>query len=156
MINNITLNSADRSLIGATPFPNSEFEARQYIARFIAQYNLPANAEISYDPETHRITVIWRGKENMDVFRDRYPIEFHRDNWLGCPVQKAKFEFDPKEGILVETGYFGRTGWGKDYEDPNFIVQKGIATIHDGSLQIEIRESFERSDLPENHARYDW
>lgn len=123
---------------------------------FFDKYGLPEDAEISFDETTKIITIVWRGKKNMDLFRKKFPDQFHRDNWLYCPVEKAKLEILPDRTIVLETVFFGRLGWGKEYKDPRFLVQKGIVACERDRLAIQITEVLEEYDLPENHERYDW
>ncbi len=158
MINKINenTNTAKNQNVIAPGFPNNEFEATKYAKDFIAKYDLPTNAEISFDPPTKKITVIWRGDENMDIFRQKYPSPFHRDNWLSCPVEKVRFEFSEDQSILLETVYFGRTGWGKQFDSPNFLIQEGTVSCENDNLAIHIIRDLEEADFPSSHERYDW
>lgn len=134
----------------------NEFEAKKRAQEFIAKYNLPTDAEIYFDAAANKTTVIWRGGTNMDVFKEKFPQAFHKNDWLACPVQKAKLEFIADQPVQLETVYFGRTGWGKAYASPNFLVQKGAVSCKEDCLEIQINQVLEVSDFPANHQLYDW
>ena len=91
-----------------------------------------------------------------DSCDERYCQAFHKNDWLGCPVEKAKLEFIGDQPIQLETVYFGRTGWGKDYASPNFLVQKGVVSCKEDYLEIQINQVLEVGDFQTNHQLYDW
>ncbi|HEV7738013.1 MAG TPA: hypothetical protein VGO47_11655, partial [Chlamydiales bacterium] len=99
----------------------NELEAKKRAQEFIAKYNLPTDAEIYFDAAANKTTVIWRGDTNMDVFKQKFPQAFHKNDWLACAVQKAKLEFIADQPVQLETVYFGQTSWGHDYPNPNFL-----------------------------------
>jgi hypothetical protein len=133
-----------------------ELEAKKRAQEFIAKYNLPTDVEISFDPAANKTTVIWRGSTNMDVLKQKFPQAFHQNDWLGSPVQKAKLEWIADQPIQLETVYFGRTSWGHDDPNPNFLVQKGIVSCKEDCLDIQINKVLEVGNLPVNHQLYDW
>ena len=92
----------------------------------------------------------------MDVFKQKFPQAFHKKDWFGCPVEKAKLEFIGDQPIQLETVYFGRTGWGKAYASPNFLVQKGVVSCKEDCLEIQINQVLEVGDFQANHQLYDW
>src|SRR5579863_803365 len=71
----------------------NELEAKKRAQEFITKYSLPADVEIYFDAAANKTTMIWRGETNMDVFKQKFPQAFHKNDWLYCPVQKAKLEF---------------------------------------------------------------
>ena len=92
----------------------------------------------------------------MDVFKQTFPLAFHKNDWLACPVQKAKLEFIADQPVQLETVYFGRTSWGHDYPNPNFLVQKGIVSCKEDCLEIQINQVLQVGDFQTNHQLYDW
>lgn len=134
----------------------NEFEAKKRAQEFIAKYNLPTDAEIYFDAAANITTVIWRGGTNMDVFKQKFPEAFHKHDWLGCPVEKAKLEFIEGQPVQLETVYFGHTSWGHDYPNPNFLVQKGVVSCKEDCLEIQINQVLEVGDFQTNHQIYDW
>jgi len=131
-------------------------EATKRAQEFIAKYNLPTDAEIYFDVATNKTTVIWRGDTNMDVFKQKFPQAFHKNDWLNCPVEKTKLEFIPDQPVQFETVYFGRTSWGHDCPNPNFLVQKGVVSCKEDDLEIQINQVLVESDSQSNHQLYDW
>lgn len=154
-LNQINSSYAEKPIWTTLDYPSNESEAKTYVQNFISRHNLPPSEEIFFDESTKKISVIWRGSD-MYIFRQKYPQPFHRDDWNGCPVQKAKFEFSSDLSISLETVFFGRTGWGDAFDSPNFLVQKGTVSCEKDNLLIQIEENFEEADWPENHILYGW
>jgi hypothetical protein len=149
-------NGKAEALLTKSDFPRNESEAKKYAQDFMAKYGLPTDAQVSFDASANKITVIWKGRANMNIFKQKYPQPFHKTDWLGCPVEKAKLEFSSDQPISLETVYFGSTGWGKDFASPNFLIQKGVVSCGEDNLAINITKTLEVADFPENHKLYDW
>lgn len=128
----------------------TEAEAVEHVSAFIAKYNLPTDVEIYFDADTSKTTVIWRGDANMNQFKEQFPDAFHKNDWLGSPVQKVKFEFMADQSIQLETVFFGHTSW--EDKNLNYLVQKGVVSCREDSLEIQIDEVIETAD----EAGYDW
>ena len=140
-------------LLAKSHFPTNESEAKEYAQDFIDKYHLPKDAEVSFNPSSHKVIVIWRGDANMDVFREQYPKQFHKDDCLLSPIEKAKFEFSEDNQISVETVHLGQMA---PHSRPEFWVQRGGASEENDLLTIWITESFCAGNYRENISLYGW
>ena len=159
--NTTSVSSCELSSTEDLKFPSNEEEAKGYIQAFITKYDLPNDAEVTFEticlswflPSVNKITVIWKSPSSLEAFKDKYPVPFHQRDWLYTPIQKIKFEFFQDKSISLETVFFGKTGHSR--KDPiAFIIQEGTVELASRGLDIQIIRSFKANDTYENQKRY--